>query len=131
MIPTPMAAGLHLRDMVILAVGTNKLSLIGTFEAVRVNRLPALPRPFCVVAFLTNGLGTGELDPSVAHLGGGEQVYSRRGTQYFPDRFSLVRLVFRIQDFGYPAPGVYSFSLAVDGEWVASRRLRVYQGDVE
>ena len=62
MIPTPRAQGLTLCDYVIREEGTAKATLVGTFTGIRTDGFPSTPRPFCVFASLTDGLGEGTME---------------------------------------------------------------------
>jgi hypothetical protein len=57
----------------------------------------------------------------------GEEVYSREGLVHFPDRLRVIDYRIRLKNCPFPAPGWYLFTVTVDGEWVAHRRVRVYQ----
>ena len=57
MVPTPVALGLVLCDVVIVEEKTKKVSLIGTFARIKANEFPATPLPFSVRAVLTDGSG--------------------------------------------------------------------------
>jgi hypothetical protein len=126
MVPRPSAIGLTLCDYVIVEEGTKKSSLIRAFTGLRAQGFPWTPRPFCVFATLTDGLGEGVIELTLTRLETDEEVYTIRRSLRFPDRFMEVRAFFRLAECTFPASGAYVFSLLIDGEWVAHRRLRVY-----
>ncbi len=129
MVPRPIAAGLMLCDYVVVEEGTRKISLIGSFSGVRVPSFPFVRPQFCVFASLTDGLGDAMAELAVTHLDSDEEIYSFQRSVRFPDRFTEVRILIRLAAFRFPAPGSYLFTLLIDGEWVAHRRIRVYQGE--
>jgi hypothetical protein len=117
--------GLTLCDLIIVEEETEKVSLIGTFTKLEVEEFPSAPKPFCVFAALTNGSGDATIDLVVTRLDTDEDLYEEGVGVHFPGKLTEVQLLFRIQDWTFPAPGWYQFVLLVDGEWVAQRRLEV------
>ena len=126
MVPQPVVLGLNLCDYVILEAETNKISLIGIFPKLRANRFPFLPSPFCVHAALTDGLGDATIDLIATRLDSGENIYARRRRVRFSSKLRELHVVFKVNNCSFPSPGTYLFTLLVDGEWVAQRRLRIY-----
>jgi hypothetical protein len=111
--------------------GTKKVSLIGSFASIRAPEFPLLRPQFCVFAALTDGQGEATAQLSVTHLETDREVYTLLRGLRFPDRFTEVRILFRLLEFRFPAPGSYLFTLLIDGEWAAHRRIRVYQAAQE
>jgi uncharacterized protein DUF6941 len=126
MIPCPRAQGLTLCDYVMREEGTLKVSLVGTFTGMRTDAFPFSPRPFCVFAALTDGLGQGTLELTITHLASDEEIYTLRRPIDFPNRFMDVQVLIRLSEFSFPEEGLYLFSLAVDDDTVAQRRVRVH-----
>jgi hypothetical protein len=126
MIPTPTALSLTLCDAVIIEERTKKVSLIGGFAGMRVERFPALAMPFSAFAIVSDGLGDGTITLSVVREDTGEEVYLREMEYRFPNRLAEVRVHFRLTSCIFPTSGWYRFTLLIDREWVAHRRLRVY-----
>jgi hypothetical protein len=131
MVPCPVALGLALCDQVIVEEGTRKASLIGTFNRLEGRAFPFVPLPFCVVTTLTGAQGEGDITLSLTQLETDEEVASLTRRVAFPDRFAEGRILFRLGDCSFPAPGAYLFTLTVDGDWVAHRRLRIGQSEVQ
>lgn len=129
MFPAPLAIGLWLCDQVIIDRTTNKPSLIGIFTGLRVESFPSDPQRFSVFAALTNAEGTGSIVLEATDDESGDQIHLQSGDIYFPDRFTVVNASFRTRGVIFPAAGQYTFSIAVDGETVALRRIRVYEGE--
>jgi hypothetical protein len=122
----PVVLGLTLCDYVIEEARTKKISLIGSFSGLRGPGFPLL-HPFSVYAALTDGLGEVTVDLVVMELERGEDLYRVRGTLHFADKLAEVNYHLRIKQFQFPRPGIYQFTLFLNGEWAAQRRLRVYQ----
>jgi hypothetical protein len=129
MVPSPTATGLSLCDYVIVEERTKKVSLIGTFSGLKVPAFPAIPQSFCVFASLTDGQGDGMVELTVTELTANDEIYSLQRPAHFPDRLAEVQILFRLKECGFPAAGLYLFTLSVDNEWVAHKRLRVYSSE--
>src|SRR5262249_21752653 len=117
--------GLTVCDYCILEEGTRKVSLIGILSKLRTRQFPFRAPQFFVHAALTDGLGDATIDLIVSGSNTGESVYERRQRVHFSDRLRELHVIFRINDCTFPAPGGYLFTLLVDREWVAHRRVRV------
>jgi hypothetical protein len=125
MVPPPVAFGLTLCDYALIEEGTRRVSLIGTLTKLTADRFPLLAPPFYASAALTEGLGDATIDLVATRLDSGDEVYTRQRQVHFSDRLRELQVIFRIADCSFPAPGVYQFTLLVDGEWLAQRRLHV------
>lgn len=131
MVSRPIALGLTLCDYVIVEERTKKVSLIGTFTGIAMEQFPSVAPPFSVVATVTDGLGEAPVDLVVVNLNTGEENYVFRGRCQFPDKLAEVSIHVRMNQCSFPAPGMYQFTLLVDGEWVAQRRIRIRQKEEE
>ncbi len=129
--PRPIVVGMSLCDYVIVEERTKKLSLIGTFTGLGVPHFPALVAPFSVFAVLTDGLGGATMELLVTHMDTNEETYSHQASLTFPDKVTEVSYHLRLRQFVFPAAGTYQFTLLLDGEWMAQRRLRVYHREIE
>jgi hypothetical protein len=129
MIPCPRAQGLTLCDYVMREERTLKVSLVGTFTGIRTDEFPSTPRPFCVFAALTDGLGEGTLELTITHLASDEEILRLQRTINFPNRFMDVQVLFRLSEVSFPEEGIYLFSLSVDEDTIAQRRVRVYSNE--
>jgi hypothetical protein len=129
--PRPIVLGLTLCDYVIVEERTKKVSLIGTFTGLGASDFPAHVSPFSVFAVLTDGLGSATIEVLVTHMDTNEVVNSYRAIIQFPDKITEVRYHLRLRQCVFPAPGSYQFTLTLDGEWLASRRLQVYHRETE
>jgi hypothetical protein len=131
MVPSPLALALTLCDQVIVEEGTRKVSVIGSFRELHSRSCPFTPAPFSVLAVLTGTQGEEDLTLTVTALETDEEIYSFRRRIRLPDRFAEGRAAIRLVDCTFPAPGLYSFTLLVDGDWIAQRRLQVRQLETE
>jgi hypothetical protein len=126
MIPPPIAVGLTLCEQAIVEEGTRRISLINAFTHWKVTTFPSVPRPFCVVSVLTDGVGDGTIRLTITREETAAVIYDVRHSAHFPNRLSEMRALFRVNDCSFPAAGLYYATLSVDGEWVAQKRFQVY-----
>jgi hypothetical protein len=123
----PIAIALVCCDLVIVDHVTRKVSLVNTFSGLGAPGFPWTASPFCIFAVLTDGQGDRTVTLTVTRLETDEEIVSLDRRLRFPDRFTDVQVLFRLTQCQFPAAGAYQFTLLVDGEWVAQRRLRVYE----
>ncbi|MCI0363566.1 MAG: hypothetical protein L0219_06755 [Phycisphaerales bacterium] len=129
MVPCPVAIGLTICDYVIVEERTKKISTIGSFSGMKVPRFPHLPPPVSVFAWLTDGHGVGLAQVAVKSLAYDTDIYSEFLEVKLPDRLTEVPISHRIWSCVFHSGGLYEVSLSVDGERLASRRLRVYAAE--
>ncbi|MBY0229310.1 MAG: hypothetical protein K2W96_08540 [Gemmataceae bacterium] len=123
MIPHPTAVGLTLCDNSIIERGTNKRTTVGSFSRLAFLRFPATAPSFFAVATLVGGSGEGIAELILTRLDTGEELHSVRGPVRFSDRLNEVHCHSRLASLVFPAPGAYQFTLLIDGQWVAQKRL--------
>ena len=125
----PVIVGLTVCRNIFTEGQPGEVSLTRIFTGVRCTSFPArMDHPLCVLAFLTDGEGDIPFDLLITRFGETiEPLQQRRGVIRFPDRHRTVELVVRFPQFIFQQPGIYLFSLFIDGEWAAQRGLRVYQ----
>jgi hypothetical protein len=125
MVPQPIALGLTLCQQVVVEEGTKNVSLINAFTVWNIAGLSSAPRPFCAVATLIDGEGDGTIELAITREETEALVFTIQRPIHFPDRLTEVRALCRINGCSFPAVGLYSATLLVDGEWVTQRRFRV------
>jgi hypothetical protein len=126
MVPKPIALALFLCDYVIVEERTKKISLIGNFTGVAADRFPTILPPFSIFAVLTDGIGDATIEIGVARLDTAEELFVYRSSLHFPDKLAEVPFHVRLRQCSFPSPGLYQFTLLVDGDWIAQRRIRVH-----
>jgi hypothetical protein len=133
MMPTPSVIGLSICQVVIVDARSNNPSIISLFTGHAFDSFPTDRVPFSVFCTLTDAAGSGTIRLEVrrltddsSHFGGTELIYIQQGPIEFPDRLRILNVHFRLTKLRFPRPGSYLFTLRVDGEWVADRKLRVY-----
>jgi hypothetical protein len=125
MVPSPIAVGLTLCEQVIVEEGTQNISLINTFTVWPMSSFPSAYRPFCAYCVLLDGDGDGTIQLTIIQEDTEDVIYDVRHTVNFPSPLAEVRILFRVEDCSFPAPGRYYATLSVDGESVAQRRFEV------
>jgi hypothetical protein len=131
MIQRPNALALMLCDQVMIELATYKPSLIGIFTGIAVGGFPSGPHRFDVFAALTDGLGSGTIELSVTEMASGEQAYAQSSSLNCTDSLLVINMRMRVRQCFFPVAGDYLFTLSADGEEIAHRRIRVYQGEQE
>ena len=126
MIQKPHAISLMLCDRVVFEQGSQKPFLLGIFTGMAVEGFPSGPQTLDVFAALTDGLGDGTIQLSVTELATDEEIYVQTAELRFPDPLRVVNLCLRVRSLWFAVPGEYLFTLSVDGEEIATRRVRVY-----
>lgn len=125
MVPAPIALGLTICEKVIVEQGTIRVSLISIFNMLEAAEFPHTPPPFCVFASLTGGEGSATATLTITRMETDEVIEAAPMPLTFPNRFAISHALFRFNDREFPSPGTYMFTLLVDGDWVAHRRLYV------
>jgi hypothetical protein len=131
MVSPPVALALTLCDYIIMEEKSRKISLIGTFTRLAVDRFLGAPAPFCIFSVLTDGLGDGTMELVLTRLDTGEELYAYRVPVHFHHKLAEVRCPIRVRKCLFPAAGHYLFTLLVDREWVAQRHFEVYMSEGE
>ena len=123
----PVVLGLTLCEDVVVDPATGNVSLIRSFTGLPVDNFPAVARPFCAFAALSDGEGEVDAELLVNTLEGeGTEAYQVSHRLRFTDRLQIVYYVRRFSRCPLPIAGVYLFTLNLNGEWAAQRTLRVY-----
>ena len=125
MIQRPVAVGLALCEQVIVEEKTRNVTLVNCFLRRRVRAFPSEPQHLAVFAALTDGLGEMTIGLVVQRLDTLEEVYALQNRLRFTDPLQEVRVLFRLNQLSFPAPGHYQFALFAEGELVAHRVMEV------
>src|SRR5437016_3865948 len=122
----PSAISLMLCDQVVFEQGTKKAYLLGVFTGVAADRFPTVRQRFDIFAALTDGVGAVTMTLSVVHLTSDEEVYSQSMVVRFSGPLQVVNLRFRVREVMFEKAGTYRFTLMVDDQEIAGRRVHVY-----
>lgn len=124
----PVVLGLTIcRDLIVEPTSRN-YSVIRAFSGMPVAAFPGPGEPFRVFATLSGGHGETRAELVITWFGDGEIAeYARlHGSVRFDDPLQVVQCLFRFDQFPFPGPGLFLFTLLLDDEWAAHRALRVY-----
>jgi hypothetical protein len=124
MVPPPIALGLVLCQGSIIEEKTRNVTLVNTFVRHDVEEFPSPPQRFTVFSVITDGQGDATIDLVVTRLATGEEIFAQRVPWNFPNRLTEVRLLYKITQCRFPAPGLYQVTILVDGDWIAQRRFQ-------
>jgi hypothetical protein len=119
----PIGQALLVCDQIITDAPTNKKSLIGVFNNLMALSFPVLHPSMCVFAALTNG--NGQMEATLRCTVDAEEVMKASGRIEFPDPNQVIELVFNLRGIVFPRPGMYTFELLCDGEFVIEKRFQV------
>ena len=122
----PSAISLMLCDQVVFEQGTQKAYLLGVFTGVAAERFPTVPQRFDIFAALTDGAGDVTMTLRVVHLESDQEIYVQKMKVHFSNPLQVVNLRYRVRHLIYDAAGTYQFTLAVEDQEIAGRRVRVY-----
>jgi hypothetical protein len=123
----PLALGLSICEDVVVEPASGDVSLIRSFTGLPVGQFPSVARSFCIVSALTDGLGEADASLQVGRFAEAyQEVYRVQSKLDFPDPLRIVYYVMRLTHCPLPGPGIYLFTLSLNGSWVAQRSLRVY-----
>ena len=121
----PIVLAIILSDTVIREQGTNKLSLIGTFNGIFSNNFPCTHPSLSVYIAITEGRGRVQCKLRMIGLDENNIVFDLPGQIDFGGPASVGELVFQLQQIRFPNPGVYSIEFWTGSELLASRKLNV------
>lgn len=121
----PIVLAIILSDSVIRESGTNKLSLIGTFNGIFSNNFPCTHPSLCVYIAITEGRGRVQCKLRMISLEDNSIIFDLPGQIDFGGPTSVGELVFQLQQIRFPNPGVYAIEFWTGTELLASRKLNV------
>jgi hypothetical protein len=119
----PILLALMLCDTIIRESGTNKLSLIGTFNGVFASSFPCTHPSLSVYIAITEGRGRVPCILRMTSLDANTVVFELPGQIEFGGPTSVGELVFQLQQIKFEHPGVYAIEFWADGELLGSRKV--------
>jgi hypothetical protein len=130
--PTIISA-IMLSDLAIVEQGTQKRSLIGTFDQFGFHQFPAQYGRFFITASITNIEGKfSKLELTYRIEKRGHVVFSNSTTVQFDPERQIVRdtvmgLSIGVQGVIFPEPGTYTVVVLLDGDEIGKRDFGVIQ----
>ena len=102
-------------------------TLVGCFHQLGVESFPATPR-FYIYTVLTNAVGNATIKVLIESLETGAELFAQDNIPIkFNSKLGTVQVSIPVKECTFSAGGWYQVTLLVDGDWVAQRRLRLYQ----
>lgn len=124
--PTPVAVALILCDYVIVEQLTNKITLVGMFDRLRVPWFPDPPSRLHVFVSLTDSVGSVPVRLVCSRASTGDPIYEMKATASFRDRLTPVNTHFAVRGIEFESPGEYFMQLYCNEELVSERKFTVY-----
>lgn len=125
----PVAKAVYLCDDVLPDPTRSKLTIVGSFNAVRLPADVAFPYALdklCVFAQLVGGVGEVTCRAEVIRATTNRAIYvSGRQRLTFPGRHTTVTYLLRLRRFVFPAPGEYTVELFCEDQFVDDRLLHL------
>ncbi len=121
----PVLLAMVLCDATIREVGTNKLTLIGTFNGLYANSFPCTHPSLSVYVALTDGRGVVSCKLRMTSMTTGNELFSLPGQVDFKDPTGVAEMVLQIQQIRFEEAGDFSLEFLADDELLCSRKLRV------
>jgi hypothetical protein len=120
----PICQAVVVCDQVIREAETNKFTLMGLFNSIKVSAFPTRHVRIHVFVSLTNYEGEAEgmlkfIDPE------GNVVAQMQGPIVFHDKLATIDLNFVINGMVFPKPGTYTIEFLVAHQLVGSRKIQV------
>lgn len=123
----PLLLALILCDGIIREAGSNKFSLIGTFNGLWAQAFPYVHPSFAVYVVLTDGRGRVPCSLRLTALDSGQTLFTVQGQVDFRDPTGTAELVFQLRQLRFEKPGHFALEFIADGEMLGSRKLLVQQ----
>jgi hypothetical protein len=126
----PIVLALVLCDTIIREAGTNKLSLIGTFNGIFTQAFPCTHPSLSVYIAITEGRGRVQCKLRMTSVDG-QTVFELPGQIEFAGPNSVGELVFQLQQIRFEQPGVYAIEFWAGDDLLASRRLNAQKVETQ
>lgn len=124
-IPKPIPLAMIICDTVIDDATTHKKTLVGVFNAISSQRVPALHSSLNVFICLTEGRGEYNGILRCVHSGSNKSVLELNGKINFTDIKEIIELNFELKGIVFPEFGEYRFEFLCNSMPLLSRRFTV------
>ena len=121
----PIAEALIICDEIINEAGTNKKSLIGTFNNIVSSEFPMQHPKICVYAAMTNGQGEMGGELRCVRVDDQQEIFKASGTVVFADPNQVVEMSFNFRNILFERTGLYTFELIAGEELLLEKRFHV------
>ncbi len=121
----PLVEAFILCDELISEEGTNKKSLIGTFNSIVSTEFPTQHPKICVYVAMANGQGGMKGELRCVRMEDQAEMFKASGTMQFADPNQVVEIGFSFRNIVFERPGLYTFELLADDELLTEKRFHV------
>jgi len=122
---SPIGIALVLCDSIITDAKTGKNSLIGLFNNININSLPAAHPRFCVFGQLTNGQGKQAIEVRCHSLQKEEVIFQTGGEVEFHNPNQVIEIQFELMNLTFSYDGMYTVELEAEGLPLIESRFNV------
>ena len=112
-------------DHVIAEQETNKKTLVGTFNNIKLPQVPGVYHAFSVFASLTNGQGAVRLILRCTSVTADQVQFEVAMDSQFPDPSHVAEFIFNLLNVPFSATGIHCLELIVDEEPILETRFTV------
>jgi hypothetical protein len=123
--PKPIILALILCDQIIREAGTNKVSLIGTFNGIFAANFPFNHPTLSVFIAITEGRGTMMCKLRMVSLDDNTVLFDLPGQIEFGGPTSVGELPFQLNNLRFERPGTYAIEFWVADDLLASRKINI------
>ncbi|MBI1842162.1 MAG: hypothetical protein HYR88_15100 [Verrucomicrobia bacterium] len=122
----PIGTALIICDHIITELGTNKKTLVGTFNNINGGALPVIQGMMSLFASLTNGQGRTKLLFRCTSVASGRTCFEfeERDVEFLHPN-QVVEVVYNLKNLVFENPGVHCIELLVDGSHLMETRFNV------
>jgi len=121
----PIAEALIICDEIINEAGTNKKSLIGTFNSIASVDFPTQHPKICVYAAMSSGRGEMPAELRCVRVEDQVEIFKAAGMIQFADPNQVVEMSFNFRNVVFERPALYTFELLAGDEVLLEKRFHV------
>ena len=121
----PEALALIICDQLITDERTKKKTLVGIFNNLRVNSLPATHPEMIVFVSVRGGQGRYEAELKLCHQATDSPAIKVGGEIQFRDPFHVIEVAYRLRGVPFSLQGAHCFEFYCNGELILSRPFNV------
>jgi hypothetical protein len=121
----PMGLAIVICERIITEALTNNKTIVGTYNTVRTSGFPVRPPGMAIYVSLTNTTGSKKIEMRATHS---RQEIGRFGAVVeFSGPSHVFELIFNLKDMFFPYPGLYTFEIFADDEYIFESRVNVVE----
>lgn len=118
-----MGLAIVICERVITEALTNNKTIVSTYNTIRAGGFPVRPPGMWIYVSLTNASGPKKIEMRATH--GGQEIGKFGAIHEFPGPSHVAELIFNLKDIFFPFPGLYTFEILADDEYIFESRVNV------